>query len=346
MPELLVTMTVQFDNPAIYTKWMPLDEGDTIVVEEDGLALALIHKPESTGQASRSTRDDIERMYDNSAHRLFVEVRTEVSTELAAFILAKQRGAGALRDEYLALGRRMQALIVKRLNRLAEYLGAMKGQYWIDRLQPNDLNPSQFFNAHEAEAIIEGQTVYFDPQIRTVVISALPKQSAMIAKADWPAIRAFVAGDRRTPLVHSLLSSANRLASQGFRRNALVDGVAALEVALNDFAGRADAARLSRFRPGLEPESLPALIEKVGLRGAFGVALPLLFTEDEFPAELLKDCLAAIDRRNQIVHRGARDVGEPQLKNLLTAIGEACEKLARFTEPEPEESSRGDAKHD
>jgi hypothetical protein len=335
MPELLVTMTVKFDNPAIYTKWMPLDESDTIVVAEGGLSLAMIHKLESAWWAAQSTRDDIECTYNNSAHRLFVEVRTEVSTALAAFILAKQRSDGALQDEYLALGRRMQALIVKQLNRLAEYLGAMKGQYWIDRFEPNDLNPSQFFIAREARAIIEGQTVHFDPQIRTIITASLPRQSAMIAKDDWPAIRDFVAGDRSTPLVHSLLSSANRLASQGLRRNALVDGVTALEVALNDFARRADTARLSRFQPGLEPKSLPALIDKVGLRGAFGVAIPLLFTVEEFPVELLEDCRAAIERRNHIVHQGARDVGEPQLNKLLAAIGKACEKLASFTEPGP-----------
>lgn len=323
MPELLVTMTVQFESPAIYTRWAPIEPGDRIDAIEQGISISLVHKIESTWWAFHRTKKDIERLTNVSAHRIFVEARHEISEELAAFILAGVKTDKALADEYLAFGWRLQTLIVKRLNRFAEYVGAIKGQYWIDRFQTDEFNPSQFFIAHGAQGSIGDKAVEFDPQIRTINIRR-SSEEGYITKDDWPAIRDFVASEKRVPLVHSLIANAYRLASQGLRRNALVDAVTALEVALNDFARNAPDGRLARFQPAIESQHVSALIEKVGLRGAFGVAIPLLLAEEEFPADLLGRCRTAIEKRNMIVHQGARDVDPVELNELLAALKHAC----------------------
>src|SRR5262249_35645358 len=136
-----------------------------------------------------------------------------------------------------------------------------------------------------------------------------------------------VVSDKRVPLIRALLSNASRLASQDMRRNALVEAVTALEVALHDFAERASDNRIQRFQGRLEGSRVSTLIQKAGLRGSFGVALPLLFNDDEFPTQILETCRAAIDRRNSIVHQGTRDVDPKSLGKYLAALEKACSLL-------------------
>lgn len=335
MSELCVALKVSYENPARYVKWMPIGASDRIDVCEDAICISILHKLESAGWASQPTEDEIKRTTNNGAHRLFVEVRCDIRRELADYIISVTAKDAALQDEYLSLGKRIQTLVVKRLNRLSAYLAASKGQYWIDQLQADEVNPGQFFIEHEAQATIEGSKVPFDPQRRSIKLDLqFPSAQTMVSEADWPAVREFVVGDRSVPLPRSLIAGAYRLASQGARRNALVDAVTAIEVAVNKFARGLHADRLARFRPGLEPTSAPALFAKVGLRGAFGVALPLLLTEEEFPEELLQHCRAAIEKRNAIVHQGSRDVDQTELAKFLSAAKRACELLEHFSDTE------------
>ena len=86
----------------------------------------------------------------------------------------------------------------------------------------------------------------------------------------------------------------------------------ALELALANFANRAGSQERTPFSLGdrLDASGIKALLEKVGLRGAFAVVLPLIVDETSLSTDTLRGCREAIEVRNNVVHAGQRDVDE------------------------------------
>jgi hypothetical protein len=301
---------------------------------EEGIHLSITFPPESTWRGFQPSAEEILRTHNNHAHRVMIEVKVEISQPLADHMMDIHREVGPIADEYKELGRNLQKLLMKRINRLLAYARSVKGQFWLDELEPDHLNPGQFFLRNNASASIDDKSIGFDPDHRTIALTGFATElELMLTAQDWPAVREFVIGERRPPLIGTLLANARHLAEQGSRRNALVEAVTALDVALSNFSRRADAGKLERFRPGLEVTSIGPLIEKAGLRGSFGIVIPLLFSEVEFPASLLETCRGAIEQRNNVVHRGARDVDGIQLTRMILAIERSCRILANHADP-------------
>lgn len=335
MPTLAVNLTIELATPIVFHRWLPMKRPDeTIVFVEEGVQLSITFPPESTWRGFQPSEEEILRTVNNHAHRIMIEAKVEISHPLADHTMQTVREASPIADEYKELGRKLQKLVTKRVNRLLAYARSVKGQFWLDELEPDHLNPGQFFLRNGAIAAIDGNPIRFDPDRNTVVLTgSVTPGEVMLTAQDWPAVREFVIGERRPPLIGSLLANARHLAEQGSRRNAIVEAVTALEVALGNFSRRADARKLERFRPGLEVTSIETLIEKVGLRGSFGIAIPLLFSEAEFPASLLETCRNAIEQRNNIVHRGARDVDGILLTKMILAIERSCRILENHACP-------------
>ena len=324
---------MSFDGPAVFYQWMPIEPDDEIAFVEEDVRVSMRWTIKSAVWASEVTADSIANTVNNQAYRMFVEASLPISSELGAHITMIDREIGPLADEYKDLGQKLQSTIVRRVNRFSGYARAVKGQFWVDEFQSDDMNPSQFFIRHEARATIDGVAVRFDPDRRTIRLTGrMQDTKMMITASDWPEVREFVAGERGLPLVGLLLANARSLAAEGNRRNALVEAVTALEVSLSEFAKKCQLDVVKRFGEGVGAENVQALISKVGLRGAFAFALPLLFTETRFPRSLLEQCRAAIDKRNNIVHRGARGLDEDELRKVISAIEMASTILEEATD--------------
>jgi len=127
------------------------------------------------------------------------------------------------------------------------------------------------------------------------------------------------------------LAIARELASEGYERASILEAVSALEIRLYNFARDQDILP-DRLKKGLESDRLSKLIEKVGLRGAFGVVIPFLFSDDEMPLAILEQCRIAIETRNNVVHQGQREIGEQKLRPMLVAIEECCSRFDLLSE--------------
>jgi hypothetical protein len=114
--------------------------------------------------------------------------------------------------------------------------------------------------------------------------------------------------------------------------------VTALEVAIVDFAKRPKAQEA--FGPllaeRLATPSLKAQVEHCGLSGSVRYLLPVIFSPDKLPTQLLKTCQQAVEERGKVIHRGHQilrgqpDVAEDKLRTYLAAIRHVCAILREY----------------
>ena len=154
-----------------------------------------------------------------------------------------------------------------------------------------------------------------------------------IAESEWDSVREFVTSETRTPLVGELLAGAERLAANGYGRSALTEAVTALEVAISDL-GRSDDPNgklglVCGNRLGIS--NLRRQIEHLGLTGTVRYLLPLVFSEEVLPTDILAGCQDAIALRQNVVHNGQREVNEVKLRQLLSSIMKCCSILHEYS---------------
>src|SRR5262249_10641069 len=135
-------------------------------------------------------------------------------------------------------------------------------------------------------------------------------------------------------LVLQLLASAEAFAGMDHRRAALVEAVTALEVAIASFAKRPKAQEA--FGPVLadrfDTPSLKTQVEHVGLSGGVRYLLAVIFRPEQLPTDLLRSCQQAVDERNNVVHRGQRDVADAKLRAYLSSVRQVCAILGEYEE--------------
>jgi hypothetical protein len=151
---------------------------------------------------------------------------------------------------------------------------------------------------------------------------------------DWKNAQEFVAQGRRSTLTLELLAGAEYLAEAGQDRAALTEMVSALEVAIGAFARSPHADKLydARLRERLGLETLPKVVQNLGLTSSVAFVLPLLLPDDQVSSQMLAKCRNAINLRNNIVHNGQREVEPELLTESRKAIRSLCETLLRLTQ--------------
>lgn len=104
-------------------------------------------------------------------------------------------------------------------------------------------------------------------------------------------------------------------------RHALIEGVIALEIELSTFIRhRCESLDISK-------NSIDGFINRVGLSGNLSVVLKMFCEEVELPADLIDKCKGAIKIRNDIVHRGRREVHPTEAEKMIISISEMVEFL-------------------
>jgi len=151
---------------------------------------------------------------------------------------------------------------------------------------------------------------------------------------DWLNAKCFVQSSSRTSLVLQLLASAESFAGTDHRRAALVEAVTALEVAISEFSKspKAQEAFGSLLAERFDTPSLKTQVEHLGLSGGVRYLLAVILSPEQLPTHLLRSCQQAVEERNNVVHRGQRDVAEDRLRAYLDSIRQVCSILALYRE--------------
>ena len=314
-----------------FTRWLPSSPSDIVFSNLGKLEFALILSENSLAHGGLHSDIPIEKHLNLFVEYLDVRITVrDVNQALADFILKGPREQirsedTELRQELYEFQKQVFDFCVTNLNRVIDYFRVIFQHYWLENIAIGHNSMGSFFHHAPASIEIEEGTSRFFPTMNEPIIATVSDGKEYIRQEDWEGVKAYVNGTQRTSLLGAILSNAKQLRSRGYRRNALVEAVTALEFALSGFC---DATKETPPEEALskrvETQSLGRLIETLGLRGAFSVAIPLIFEEDRLPASILSSCRKAIDIRNSIMHAGQRDVRDDHLAKMLKDIEFCC----------------------
>lgn len=131
----------------------------------------------------------------------------------------------------------------------------------------------------------------------------------LLTEDDWRALPGVVNGGYEPSLAALVLTRAYQLLDQGHLRQAFIEGVTALEVALDEYVRRrrGGSRALVGYMEQFQSLPLPAKVSAIAVISG-GVS-----------ASDAEDTVAAYKIRNSIVHEGAQpsDKDEPKLTALL-----------------------------
>lgn len=250
--------------------------------------------------------------------------------------IALDANSTRLRDEYVKLGKRILTIAITSFNRLILYARVQKGQYWLKPRQLDLGRMSSDFAEFKAKIKIADRNWIrlIDPSRTIYITVSTPDKARFISESDWPEVVKFVQAENRPSLIFELLANAEDLAGAGYRRNAIIEAIVALEITISEFSKSPQLDKLKGLglAERLEANSLKSRIDHLGFSTTFEYLIPLLFSEEILPTEILNYCKRAIQIRQNVVHQGQRDVDPTELVTLLQSIRQACSILMNYTD--------------
>ena len=321
----------------IFSRWMPLEEDEFIVIQEENASLRLWFDKSCWNRVSH-VGGDISNYVNVLVTKIFADVTLrDLSDGLVSYIKFTASEPhppdGPYQQEYRELGQKVYHLVLAYLNRLINYARTIKGQYWLQEYPLNKADGlfavNQLFNARVR---VDSEWVKWFPDVRQLVIGRVggcQDQERFIDKDSWPRVKEFITSKQRTSLVWELLAGAERLVGIGHRRSALTEAITALEIAISEFSCQPNAEEA--FGPlkseRMNVTSLKKWIEHMGLSGTIYYLFPVIFSEEKMPTNILKECQEAILQRENVVHNAQRDVQEEKISMYLEAIRRMCRLL-------------------
>lgn len=322
-----------------FASWLPIGEAQGIIREQGNIVLKLWFDLTSTWQHLKE--EELAFHLNVLADRVFADaVLRDTPDELATYMSRRDftrkptPEEEPLQQQYDELAYRLFAFVVETLNRFLAYVRSKKGQYWLSEYPIDKGRMASYYVHFQAKANFgDGLLFRFGPSSIDSRTVEWVSNERYIHRDDWDDIRSFVCGTSRPPLVGALLAGAEALAASGQSRSALTEAVAALEVALDNFAihPNADRAFGAKLRRRLNIASLKHQVRRMGLTGSFSYLLPTILPEAVLSDNILKECQEAIKQRQLVGHQGQREVAAERLKASLTAIRQMCAILDSLT---------------
>lgn len=296
MPDLTIRMTVPIQSDSVvsapaltFSHWLPLGDTNAISVTRNGLSLRLWFDMASTTWASENKEEDLPKMVNVLAHRLYADVTV---SDVDPALLPQMHAHGssstpaacekALQDCCDVIAERALVLTLQTVNRLISYVRSTKGQYWLCEYEIDTRQLPSLLSRFKAQARYgDGDWFRFGPSNTVVIVAQFASEERYIREEDWDDIRQFISSTRRTPLAQTLLAGAEGLAALGHTRSALTEAVTALEVVLYEFAShpRANEVFGHQLAPRMGLNSLRQQVGQMGLSGSIRYLLPVLFSE-------------------------------------------------------------------
>lgn len=333
----------------VFTRWLPLEEWNSLVLERDGMTLKVWFDMDCLQHLSDIAVEDVAKHLNLRIGIVGIDLAiSEIEDDLIDFIYNErdrpkktkdQRPSSEeyerLSEQYSELGKGVMRVAVAVFNRLVDYFRVEKGQYWVERLELDERNQYSFFSTTDAKVHSEryDPVRWCPPPFVHHITASRGDSTRFVREADWPNVAQFVRGSDRPDLTLELLANAERLLDEGYGRSALVEAVAALEYTLHRFTRSADRDRLERpIFDRIRFERLDALRKKLGLRGSLWTLVPLLVPEHILSRDLLDQCIDAVDQRGNLLHGTPQRTARPEkARQYLKAIREMCSILHELT---------------
>lgn len=323
-----------------FSRWLPIGKEQGICIADGNTKLTLWFDLKATWWASQPTEEDLKKHQNVLAHYVNADFEVSgLSDALREYI--QQRDFSKFptdeekpfQDAYESLGKRLLYLLLTRVNRLVSYARAKKGQYWLVEYDLDEGCMHSLFNKFEARGRFDNDSLFcFQPAVGDCVTFVMQSDEKYVTEEEWPIVKDFVETDSKPPLVGELLAGAEQLAGNGHRRSALTEAVTALEIALYSFSrsAKADIGFGHIVAERLASKALAGQVKRLGLSNSFNYFLPLIFTDEILPLDVLKGCQQAIQQRQNVVHNGQRDVDEKTLHKALSCIRQCCDILNKL----------------
>jgi hypothetical protein len=329
-----------------------MGDSQAINIDGDSITLKLWFDITSTWWARQNKEEDLPRMSNVLAHRVFADaIIHDVRDDLLQYIAQRDftrlptPEEQLLQQRYDEVAEQLLILVFETLNRLLSYVKSKKGQYWLSEYPLDVGRMAAYYDSFKAQVRVEsGPWFRFGPSnIDSRHIERVPEER-YVRHDEWDEIRAFVLSSARTPLARTLLAGAEALAANGDRRSALTEAVTALEVTLHAFAEHPNAQRAfgPRLAQRLNIEPLKQQVKRIGLTCSISYLLPVILPESVLPQQVIQDCREAIAQRNNVVHDGQRNVRPEVLRTSLTAIRRMCDLLESITMQTPQANAAGE----
>ncbi len=328
----------------IFSKWLPISRDKGIAISEDDVELLLWFDL----QSARVREEEVEKIVNLSVKYVRAEIIVrDIALDLADYMqrdsLNREESTEIDKDlqtQYEKIGKTILQSLLNRINRLITYVRTVKGQYWLLKYPLNvEERLQHYFQEFEAKGKIDGGKAFeFRPRLDDVIYCLMSQADRSIVKSEWDNISQFVkSNNKRTPLVLELLTGAEQLAQNGYRRSALTEAFTALEVAVSEFgkSHKDKKGKLSsEFGSRLNIHTLDEQIEHLGFSATIRYLIPLLIPEDVLSTKILSDCHEAIIERNNVVHNGQRDVDTNKIYKFISSIKACCKILREYNSDE------------
>jgi hypothetical protein len=318
----------------LFHRWLPDGEKDAIVL--------------NTEDAQAELKVSFERRgyINDSGHVVFKWDRHEVNPEVIPRQAVLEGGhlVGWLKIEgmadeelihlqkaemgdpaYESLGKRIIKLIHPPVNKMLNLLGTNYGQYWVEEIKEWDSRKRSLGSYCAGLGIrwsFDDGNSWFEfvpnerksTHSRTIAVASDDAyRRELLTEEDWLEIPEVANGSYEPSPAAFILTRAYQLLDQGHLRQAFIEGVTALEVALDDYI---------RQRRG-NSKTLVGLIEQFeGLSLSVKVAAVAVIS-GSISASDVDDTIAAYKVRNLIVHDGKHpsEGDKHKLSALLNTAG-------------------------
>ena len=336
---LQIAIAEEYAAALAFTRWLP-NEKDTLEMSVNGDKVT-VWFDDHLFQASFFDVDyaNLESDEDLRLKAIGIDVHVEgVDEEVLAVIQeiadeARATQSMPRRDcdaakRYEELGLRVQTAGLHAANRVLTWFRVSKGQFWISPLVHDPENQASFFRQSQAKVRWTGtEWLPWLPSYRGVFqVICQDWGTRRVARVDWRDLKSWMTKASRPDLILELLADAEALASRGAARPALVQAVAALEVAIVRLYESQFWQEAVKSRTAQAVWTGEKLHERVGLRGALHTLLPAVVGDSEIPCEVLMKCQNAVDARNAIVHKGSR-LDTETIEAHMWPIRVLCEHL-------------------
>ncbi|MEM3648523.1 MAG: hypothetical protein QW506_05095 [Thermoproteota archaeon] len=340
MPTLLLRFTIILEDYSLQTvsrnygplfhRWLPDGEKDAIVLDTNDSNAKLKVWFERRGfvdngwikfdYARREVDPEIipmQAILDAGPLEGLLEIQ-ELSEEQVAPLRENKTG-----DElYIALGKRVvEKLIFPPVSRFLNILRTSYGQHWIRKLEKWDSRKESLGNYCDMELnlkwSLDGGKAWkpFIPDARiqrvTVRVMGPSEFSEYLTEEDWKELAKLTQERFEPSFAAFVLVQAHQFFDQGNLKHAFIEGVSALELALNEFIRQKLHGSDSLLGAVSKFQELPLRVQVITVAAILGC-----------PLQDIEHTIKAIETRNKIVHEGWNppDDAKVELSGLLKTV--------------------------
>jgi hypothetical protein len=333
-----------------FYRWLPNNlKKDILVRKVENRIISLWLDKNCIGSVSRPNEEEIKNWVNILINKVYVDVNIiGVPNKISNFIYnerdsPKQSHYGIkpgekdydkLKDIYKDLGEKVLQSALEIYNRFISFARNEKGQYWL-RERQFDKNRIRSMNIEFYSKVrsTDYDWVRWCPPATDNIIIYVKDNESSIREDEWKQIKRFIKGNSRSNLVLELLANAQSLLDSNHRRSAIIESISALEVAVSRFV---KTPNISSVLPPDQAgrfyvQGLKKTFEEIHLLSTIEYVMPLLFSSEIFPTEILNQTIEAIKARNSVVHHGQRDISEEKIRPLVSAVIKTCKILIKYT---------------